>query len=104
MALRTSATAQTTSDANVRLADVNGLAISAIDTAIGTASDAGDYLLRMPFEANVSNETITIKQSDESYVDIEIIVLALKEKGYRASYNKRSDSGDYKLCLSVAWN
>ena len=104
MALRTSAAAQTISDANVRLADVNGLAISAIDAAINVASNAGDYLLRMSFEANVSDGVITIKQSDESYVDVEIIVLALKEKGYRASYNKRSDLGDYKLCLSIAWN
>ena len=104
MALRTATTAQTNSDANVRLADVNGLAISAIDTAIDVASNAGDYLLRMPFEANVSDGVITIKQSDESFVDVEVIALALKEKGYRASYNKRNDPGNYRLCLSVAWN
>jgi hypothetical protein len=104
MALRTASTSKTASDGNIRLADVNGLAISAIDTAIGVAADSGEYIIRMKFEANVSDGVITIKQSDESYVDIEIIVTALKENGYRASYNKRTDDGNYRLCLAVAWD
>ncbi len=104
MALRTAQTAQTTSDANVRLADVNGLAISAIDALISAASDNGEYVIREDFEANVNNGIITIKQSDESYIDVETIVNALKENGYRASYNKRANPGNYKLCLAVAWN
>lgn len=104
MALRDATTAQTNSDGNVAAADVDGLAISAIDTEIGIKTDAGEYILRTSFEANVSDGIITIKQSDDSYVNIDMIVLALKEKGYRAAYNKRSDDGDYKLCLAVAWN
>jgi len=104
MALRNATTAQTTSSANVRLADVDGLAVSAIDTLIGTASDAGEYIIRVSFEANVNSGIITIKQSDESYIDVETVVLALKENGYRASYNKRTDDGNYHLWLAVAWD
>lgn len=104
MALRAASTAKTNSDSNVTPADVTGLAVSAIDTAIGTASDAGEYVIRMSFEANVADGVITIKQSDDSYVDIEPAVLALKENGYRASYNKMSDPGAYRLCLAVAWD
>ena len=104
MALRDAATAKTASDGNIRPADVDGLAISAIDLLINTASNAGEYIIKESFEANVRDGTITIKQSDESYIDIETIVIALKENGYRAAYNKRNDPGNYKLCLAVAWD
>lgn len=104
MALRSAVTAKTESDGNVVLADVNGLAVSAVNTAIGTATSTGKYVTRISFEANVSDGVTTIKQSDESYIDVETVVLALKENGYRASYNKKSDPGNYKLVLAVAWD
>lgn len=104
MALITASAAKTTSDGNVVPADVDGLAISAINTAIGAASAAGEYVSRTDFYANVTDGVTTIKQSDDSYIDVGPIVLALKEKGYRAAYNKKSDPGDYLLCLAVAWD
>lgn len=104
MTLRAASTAKTASDINITSADVDGLAISAIDIAIGVASDTGEYILRTSFEANVSDGITTIKQSDDSYIDVEPIISALKENGYRASYNKKSDPGNYKLCLQVAWD
>ena len=104
MALRSAATAKTASDGNVTPADVDGLAISAIDVAIGVASDRGAHIIRESFEANVADGVTTIKQSDASYIDVETVVLALKENGYRASYNNRTDDGDYLLCLAVAWD
>ena len=104
MALRTATTAKTASDANRVSPDVSGLAISAIDASIDTAATAGEYMIRESFEANVSSGSITVKQSDDSYVGIEAVVHALKENGYRASYNKRTDDGDYRLCLAVAWD
>ncbi|MEE9119188.1 MAG: hypothetical protein V3U02_11445 [Calditrichia bacterium] len=104
MALRTASTASTASDTNAVPADVDGLAISAVDAAIGVATNAGEYVLRMDFEANVTNGVTTIKQSDDSYIDVEPIVLALREKGFRAAYNKKTDPGAYLLCLAVAWD
>ena len=104
MALRTASTAKTSSDASRPVPDVTGLAISAIDTAIGTTADAGEYILRTSFEASVAGGITTIKHSDDSYIDVETVVLALKENGYRASYNKKTDPGDYRLCLAVAWD
>ena len=104
MALRTASTAKTASDGNVTPTDVTGLAISAIDALIGIESGSGGYILKASFEARISNGITAIKQSDESYIDVETIVLALKENGYRVSYNKRTDPGDYLLCLQVAWN
>ena len=104
MALITASAAKTTSDGNAAPADVDGLAISAISVAIGAASAIGEYVLRMDFDANVADGITTIKQSDDSYIDVGPIVLALKENGYRAAYNKKSDPGNYLLCLAVAWD
>lgn len=103
MALTTATVAKNTSDTNRTPASVNGLAIGAINTAINAAAGAGEYVIRKTFEARISDGITSIKQSDDSYVDVETIVLALKENGYRAAYNKRNDPGDYALCLQVAW-
>lgn len=104
MALRAATTAKTTSDSNKTPADVSGLAISAIDTVIAAAANAGEYIIKASYEANVREGVTTIKQSDGSYIDVETVVLTLKENGYRVSYNKKSDPGNYRLCLQVAWD
>lgn len=103
MALRDALTAKTASDSNIVAANVDGLVISEIDAAIDAASLTGIYIIKISYEANVADGIITIKQPDETYVDVETVVLALKENGYRVSYNKRTDSGNYLLCLQVAW-
>lgn len=105
MALQSSATAKAASDTNKQAVDVDNLSIVLIDNVISSQESLGVYLATFDFEARTSNDITEIKQSDESYIDLNIIILALTDRGYRLSFNeKNTSSGGVKIHLTVAWD
>lgn len=105
MALQSSTTAKTASDTNKPAIDVSNLSILLIDNGISAQKVLGIYCATFDFDARTSNDTIEIKQPDESYIDLNVIILALTDRGYRLSFNeKNTSSGGTKIHLTVAWD
>lgn len=105
MALQSSSAAKAASDTNKQAIDVSNLSIVLIDNGISAKELLGIYFVAFDFEARRSNDTIEIKQSDESYIDLDVIILALIDKGYRISFNeKNTSSGGIKIHLTIAWD
>lgn len=107
MALRTAASANTTSVAN-KPPDgsiFSSLVVGDIDTDVGVQSLLGNYSCICNLEARLSNDVIQVKQSDDTYVDLEDVMFALDDRSYRTSCNiKNTSTGGIRIRLSVAWN
>ena len=104
MTLTAAATSKTTSDEGRSTPDVDNLAITAISAGIGEAASSGLYIYIVNLEGKITNSVVQVKQSDDSYIDLEVIVYALKENGYRVSCNEKNTSSGFKVNITVAWN
>lgn len=104
MTLTAAASSKTTSDGTRSAPDVDNLTITAINAGIGNAASSGLYIYIVNLEGKITNSLVQVKQSDGSYIDLEIIVYALKENGYRVSYNEKNTSSGFKVNLTAAWN
>jgi len=115
MALQSSATAKTASDtAAVQARDIlDSLIMTVINSAITvesekTTNDFRSYKITISMNADVNGRTkpAEIIQSDDSKVLLSDIIGALKDKGYRTSFQaiKTRDGKDDVVKLQIAWD
>jgi len=104
MALQTAEAAKAGADTNRQIADVSSPVISDIDTEIAIQMLSGKYVAYFDFETTMDGETIRIKQSDSSYIDLDVVLFALENSGYRCTFNKKNITNGIKIKLSLAWN
>jgi len=104
MTLQSAETAKAGSDTNRSVPDVSNVTIVEIDALITTAKGNGLYRIDLNRIGRMLNNGIQIKQTDDSYINIETIIYALTEGKYRAVYKKKNISSGFKINISVAWN
>jgi len=106
MTLQTAGNATTLSIANKPADGIifETLIINVINSEISRISLLGGYVAVLTLEAEMQSDIIMIKQSDSSYVSLDDIVSALRDRDYRVSSNKKNIlSNGISIRLSVAW-
>lgn len=104
MALTSASASKTASDSNRAAPDVANLTIVAINAGIGAACATGVCVYMVNLDGKITDDVVQVKQSDDGYINLGVIIYALEENGYRVSCNKKNTTGGFKVNLTVAWN
>jgi len=102
LALQDAATAKSNSDlVEKHSVTFNEESMVALDAAISTAVAGGKYTVSIDFQTKEEGGVVSILHSDSSSITLEHFLLALDEKGYRASIKSKPYN---ESTIQVSWS